>query len=183
MSDTYDLDYLSDHADSFGGTAEDVDIYPQDVDEDGMTDGVVFEQSTGESILLLDTDKDAAIDLLGMDVDANSQVDIYVAREGDSYVVWADDDQDGEVDRGEQAVLSREELDALIPGAADLLDQKIADVVPEDDYDGGGLPVNDSDGDALPVDDSDGDALPVDDSDGDALPIDDSDEDITGGIE
>jgi hypothetical protein len=157
MSDTYDLDNLSDHADSFGGTAEDVDIYPQDTDEDGTTDGVAFELSTGESIVLLDTDKDAAIDLLGMDVDANSRTDIYVAREGDSYLVWADDDRDGEVDRSEEAVLSREELDALIPGAADLLDQKVADVVPEDDYDGGDLPVDDSDDDALPIDDSDGD--------------------------
>jgi hypothetical protein len=45
-------------------------------------------------------------------------------------VVWADENQDGEVGRGEQVVLTREELEDLIPGAADLLDQNIDDITP-----------------------------------------------------
>jgi hypothetical protein len=153
MIDTYDSDHLSDHADPYGDTAQDVVIEPVDVDQDGTADGVAYEQSTGETLVLVDTDKDAAADLLGLDVDGDHQFDIYIARDGDSYVVWADENQDGEVDRGEQTVLSREELEELIPGAPDLLDQKIDDV------------------------------MPADDSEGDALPIDHSDGDITGGIE
>jgi hypothetical protein len=159
MIDTYDLDHLSDHADSYGETAQDVTAEPVDIDQDGTVDGVAYEQSTGETIVLVDTDKDAAADLLGIDLEGDHQIDIYIARDGDSYVVWADDNQDGEVDRGEETTLSREELDELIPGAPDLLDQQIDDVVPTDDSD-----------------DSD-------DSDGDARPTAGSDGDVTGGIE
>jgi hypothetical protein len=131
MTDTYDSDsdYGSDHT-GFDGSADDVSVDEVDYDRDGTVDTVVYtDESTGESLVLMDSDKDAAADLLGVDVDGDQQLDIAVARQGDdSYVVWADENQDGEVNRGEQAVLTRAELEDLIPGAADLLDQKITNV-------------------------------------------------------
>jgi hypothetical protein len=130
MFDLYEGDHASDDAGVFGGTAQEPTVEPVDIDEDGTMDGVVYMEPTGEALVLVDTDKDAAADLLGMDVDGDQQIDIQIARDGDEYVVWADENQDGEVGRGEQVVLTREELEDLIPGAADLLDQNIDDITP-----------------------------------------------------
>lgn len=131
MTDTYDSDsdYGSDHA-GYEGSSDDVTAEEVDFDRDGTVDTVIYtDESTGEALVLMDTDKDAAADLLGLDLDGDQQIDITVSREGDDeYVVAADKNQDGEFSRSEQAVLTRDELEDLIPGAADLLDQKITSV-------------------------------------------------------
>jgi hypothetical protein len=137
MFDLYESDHGNDHAGhdagTYGGTEYEPTVEAVDVDQDGAADGVVFtDESTGEALVLVDTDKDAAADLLGMDVDGDAQIDIQVARDGDEYVVWADKNHDGEVGRGEQATLTRAELEDLIPGAADLLDQNIDEITPAD---------------------------------------------------
>jgi hypothetical protein len=129
MFDTYEFDHAGEETTGFGGTADEPTVEPVDYDEDGTVDGVVYIEPTGEALVLIDTDRDAAADLLGIDVDGDEQLDIQVARDGDSYVVWADDNQDGEVSRGEQVVMTREELEEVLPGAADLLDQQIDDVI------------------------------------------------------
>jgi hypothetical protein len=127
MFDIFESDHAGEATGGFGGTADEPTVEPVDYDQDGTVDGVLYVEPTGEALVLIDTDRDAAADLLGIDVDGDEQLDVQVARDGDSYVVWVDENQDGEVDRGEQAVLTREELEDLIPGAADLLDQKIDD--------------------------------------------------------
>lgn len=131
MTDTYDSDsdYGSDDT-GFDGSADDVTVEQVDVNEDGTVDAVVYtDEATGEALVLMDTDKDAAADLLGLDLDGDQQIDITVSREGDDeYVVQADTNQDSEFSSSEQAVLTRAELEDLIPGAADALDQKITNV-------------------------------------------------------
>ena len=131
MTDTYDSDsdYGSDDA-GYGGTAGDISVEQVDLDEDGTVDTVVYtDETTGETLVLIDTDKDAAADLLGLDLDGDQQIDITVSREGDDeYVVEADTNQDGEFTSSERALLTRAELEDLIPGAADALDQKITNV-------------------------------------------------------
>jgi hypothetical protein len=128
MFDTFESDHAGDETTGYGATTDEPTVEPIDYDQDGTVDGVVFVEPTGEALVLIDADHDAAADLLGIDVDGDEQIDIQVARDGDSYVVWADKNQDGEINRGEQVEMTREELEDLIPGAADLLDQQIDDV-------------------------------------------------------
>jgi hypothetical protein len=131
MTDTYDSDsdYGSDDT-GFDGSADDVTIEQADLNEDGTVDTVIYtDETTGEALVLIDTDKDAAADLLGLDLDGDQQIDITVSREGDDeYVVQADTNQDGEFTSSERAVLTREELEDVLPGAAGALDQKITSV-------------------------------------------------------
>jgi hypothetical protein len=128
MFDTFESDHAGDESTGFGATADEPTVEPVDYDQDGTVDGVVFIEPTGEALVLIDSDRDAAADLLGIDVDGDEQLDIQVARDGDSYVVWADENQDGEINRGEQVEMTREELEDLLPGAADLLDQQIDEI-------------------------------------------------------
>jgi hypothetical protein len=127
MFDAFEFDHASEDTSAVGGTADEPTVEPVDYDQDGTVDGVLYIEPTGEALVLIDTDKDAAADLLGIDMNGDEQIDIQVARDGDSYVVWADENEDGEINRGEQVVMTREELDDVLPGAADLLDQKIDD--------------------------------------------------------
>ncbi len=130
MFDTFEFDHATEDTSAFRGTADEPTVEPVDYDQDGTVDGVLYIEPTGEAVVLIDTDRDAAADLLGIDMNGDEQIDIQVARDGESYVVWADEDQDGEISRGEQVVMTREELEDVLPGAADLLDQKIDDVTP-----------------------------------------------------
>jgi hypothetical protein len=86
MFDAFEFDHASEETSAFGGTADEPTVEPVDYDQDGMVDGVLYIEPTGEAVVLVDTDKDAAADLLGIDMNGDEQIDIQVARDGDSYV-------------------------------------------------------------------------------------------------
>jgi hypothetical protein len=105
-------------SDTGGGSGQPV-VY--DTDDNGIADTVVVELAPGVQGLIVDVNEDGTPDVVMIDLDGNGRIDTMIKADGSGdFVIGYDDDEDGKVDR--QEPISREQLDAAVPGLADVLD-------------------------------------------------------------
>ncbi len=97
-----------------------------DTDGDGTIDGEQWVFPDGSWNVLADTDGDAQADLLAVDTNGDNEPDLYITTNNDgTYSVEWDSDFDGVFES--QQVFTREDLEATLPGAADLLDTRYSE--------------------------------------------------------
>jgi hypothetical protein len=113
---------------------------PVDLDANGVTDALVVEISPGVRALVADLDEDGQVDALAVDADGDGVFEMRLVEDGaGGYLAAFDADGDG-VFEDEQAV-TREELDAQLPGLGEVLDQTFPGAPPVTD--GTGEPAGD----------------------------------------
>ncbi|GEL24885.1 hypothetical protein PSU4_38390 [Pseudonocardia sulfidoxydans NBRC 16205] len=103
---------------SGGGSGQPV-VY--DTNDNGIDDTVAVELAPGVQGLIVDVNEDGTPDVVMIDLDGNGKIDTMIKADGKGdFVIGYDDNQDGKVDR--QEPITREQLDAAVPGLADVLD-------------------------------------------------------------
>ena len=109
-------------------TDPDVEWKAMDTDGDGRVDVEYWEFPDGTWQQLVDMDGDTRPDALYIDTDADDQANMIVFPNGEGmYTVLLDLDGDGTFEA--EDTMSRADLDARLPGAAELLDAQYLDVV------------------------------------------------------
>lgn len=109
--------------DSSTDSGSDAEYQAFDIDGDGTIDAEQWVFPDGTWNVLADIDGDSQADLLAVDTNGDNEPDLYITLNNDgTYSVEWDSDFDGVFES--QQDFTRDDLDATLPGAADLLDTR-----------------------------------------------------------
>jgi hypothetical protein len=92
-----------------------------DLDQNGVDDALVVDLGHGVTGIVVDVDEDGRPDVVLIDVDGDGAFETQVSPDGaGNFVIGLDEDGDGIADR--EQLISRDDLEQLVPGLADALD-------------------------------------------------------------